>query len=88
MHNPAGAEPLELRRPAFQPGFGLASSPGARANEQAEAGFMTPREANADLQAEITALRDRLASLTRENAELQGALAQASSPPAPRTHGA
>src|SRR5207245_6268124 len=39
---------------------------------------MTPREANADLLAEITALRDRVASLTRENAELQGALAQAS----------
>ena len=39
---------------------------------------MTPREANADLLAEITALRDRVASLTRENAELQGGLAQAS----------
>ncbi len=39
---------------------------------------MTPREANAELLAEITALRDRVASLTRENAELQGALAQAS----------
>jgi hypothetical protein len=39
---------------------------------------MTPREANADLLAEITALRDRVASLTDENAELQGALAQAS----------
>jgi GAF domain-containing protein len=39
---------------------------------------MTPREPNADLLAEITALRDRVASLTRENAELQGALAQAS----------
>jgi hypothetical protein len=39
---------------------------------------MTPREANADLLAEITALRDCVASLTRENAELQGALAQAS----------
>jgi two-component system, NtrC family, sensor kinase len=39
---------------------------------------MTPREANADLLAEITALRDRVASLTRENTELQGALAQAS----------
>src|SRR5947209_19450719 len=38
---------------------------------------MTSREANADLLAEITALRDRLASLTRENAELQGALAAA-----------
>jgi two-component system, NtrC family, sensor kinase len=38
---------------------------------------MTPREANADLLAEITALRDRVASLTRETAELQGALAQA-----------
>ena len=32
---------------------------------------MTQREANADLLAEITALRDRLASLTRENSELQ-----------------
>jgi two-component system, NtrC family, sensor kinase len=39
---------------------------------------MTPREANADLLAEITELRDRVASLTRENAELQGALARAS----------
>jgi two-component system, NtrC family, sensor kinase len=39
---------------------------------------MNPREANADLLAEITALRDRVASLTRENAELQGALGQAS----------
>src|SRR5438445_78168 len=39
---------------------------------------MTPREANADLLAEITALRDRVASLTRENAELQGALTQGS----------
>ena len=39
---------------------------------------MTPREANADLLAEITTLRDRLAALTREVAELQGALAQAS----------
>ena len=39
---------------------------------------MTPREANADLLAEITALRDRVAALTRETAELQGALAQAS----------
>jgi two-component system, NtrC family, sensor kinase len=39
---------------------------------------MTSREANADLLAEITALRDRVASLSRENAELQGALAQAS----------
>jgi two-component system, NtrC family, sensor kinase len=39
---------------------------------------MTPREANADLLAEITALRDRVASLTHENAELQGALGQAS----------
>jgi GAF domain-containing protein len=39
---------------------------------------MTPREANADLLAEITALRDRVAALTRENTELQGALAQAS----------
>ncbi len=37
---------------------------------------MTPYEANADLLAEITALRERVASLTRENAELQGALAQ------------
>jgi two-component system, NtrC family, sensor kinase len=32
---------------------------------------MTQREANADLLAEITALRDRVASLTRENTELQ-----------------
>src|SRR5215831_18280080 len=32
---------------------------------------MTPREANADLLAEITALRGRVASLTRENTELQ-----------------
>jgi two-component system, NtrC family, sensor kinase len=39
---------------------------------------MTSREANAALLAEITALRDRVASLSRENAELQGALAQAS----------
>src|SRR5438552_18537478 len=39
---------------------------------------MTPREANADLLAEITALREHVASLARENAELQGALAQAS----------
>src|SRR5437867_9120942 len=39
---------------------------------------MTPREANADLLAEIAALRDRVASLTRENAELRGALAQGS----------
>ena len=39
---------------------------------------MTRREANADLLAEITALRARVASLTRENAELQGTLAQAS----------
>jgi two-component system NtrC family sensor kinase len=39
---------------------------------------MTPREANADLLAEITALRDRVASLTREVAALQGALAQGS----------
>src|SRR4030095_10897019 len=39
---------------------------------------MTPREANADLLAEISALRHRVASLTHENAELQGALAQAS----------
>ena len=38
---------------------------------------MTPREANADLLTEITALRDRLASLAREVAELQGALTQA-----------
>ena len=37
---------------------------------------MTPREANADLLAEITALRERVASLARENAELQGALGQ------------
>jgi GAF domain-containing protein len=39
---------------------------------------MTPREANADQFAEITALRDRVASLTHENAELREALAQAS----------
>ncbi len=39
---------------------------------------MTPREANAELLAEITALRDRVASLTREKAELQGTLGQAS----------
>jgi transcription elongation GreA/GreB family factor len=39
---------------------------------------MTPREANADLLAEIAALRDRVASLTRENAELRDALAQGS----------
>jgi GAF domain-containing protein len=32
---------------------------------------MTPREANEDLLAEISALRDRVASLTREVAELQ-----------------
>ena len=38
---------------------------------------MTPREANADLLAEIAALRDRLASLTRESAERQKALTQA-----------
>src|SRR5438445_3537481 len=37
---------------------------------------MTPREANADLLAEITALRERVASLARENAELQEALGQ------------
>src|SRR5262245_11975683 len=36
---------------------------------------MTPREA--DLLAEIAALRDRMASLTRERAKLQGALAHA-----------
>jgi signal transduction histidine kinase len=40
-------------------------------------GFVTPREANADLLAEITALRDRVSALTRANAELQGELAQA-----------
>ena len=39
---------------------------------------MTAREANADLLAEIAALRDRVVSLTRENTDLQGALAQAS----------
>jgi hypothetical protein len=39
---------------------------------------MTPREANAALLAEISALRDRVASLTHDNAERQGALAQAS----------
>ena len=38
---------------------------------------MTPREANADLLAEIAALRDRLASLIRESAERQEALTQA-----------
>src|SRR5262245_36770153 len=43
-----------------------------------EDGYMTSREANADLLAEITALRDRLASLTRENADLHGALNQGS----------
>src|SRR5262249_49189665 len=32
---------------------------------------MTSREANADLLAEMAALRDRVASLTRENTELQ-----------------
>ena len=39
---------------------------------------MTPPEANAELLAEITALRDRVASLSRENAVLQGALTEAS----------
>jgi hypothetical protein len=39
---------------------------------------MTSREANADLLDEITALRDRLASLTRENADLRRDLTQAS----------
>src|SRR5438445_9057732 len=39
---------------------------------------MPPREANADLLAEIAALRERVAALTREVAELQGALTQAS----------
>jgi len=39
---------------------------------------MTSREANADLLAEIAALRDRLASHSRQNAELHGALTQAS----------
>jgi two-component system, NtrC family, sensor kinase len=39
---------------------------------------MTPHEPNADLIAEITALRERVASLTRENTKLQGALAEAS----------
>src|SRR4029434_1479296 len=39
---------------------------------------MTPREANADLLAEITALRGRVASQGRQIAELQGALSQAS----------
>ena len=38
---------------------------------------MTPREANEDLVAEIRALRDRLASTTRDNAELQRSLAEA-----------
>ena len=39
---------------------------------------MTPHDANVDLLAEVTALRDRIASLTHENAELQEALAQGS----------
>jgi two-component system, NtrC family, sensor kinase len=39
---------------------------------------MTAREANADLLAEITALRDRIAEQGRRIAELQGELAQAS----------
>src|SRR5215831_20582651 len=39
---------------------------------------MTQREANADQIAEITALRDRVASQGRQIAELQGALAQGS----------
>jgi two-component system NtrC family sensor kinase len=39
---------------------------------------MTPRDANADLLAEITALRDRVAALDRRIAELQGVVAQAS----------
>src|SRR5438445_2222428 len=39
---------------------------------------MTPREANADPVAGITALRDRVASQSRQIDELQGALAQAS----------
>src|SRR6516165_9649260 len=38
---------------------------------------MTQREANAELLAEITALRDRVASQTRQIAKLQGTLAQA-----------
>ena len=38
---------------------------------------MTAREANTDLLAEIAALRERIASLTRENATLHGALTQA-----------
>jgi hypothetical protein len=38
---------------------------------------MTPREADADLLSEIKALREHVVSLTRENAELQGALTQA-----------
>jgi hypothetical protein len=38
---------------------------------------MTSREANADLLAEITALRERVASLVRENTGLQGTLTQA-----------
>jgi two-component system, NtrC family, sensor kinase len=39
---------------------------------------MTPHEANADLLAEITALRERVASLSRDNVETQKELAQAS----------
>jgi hypothetical protein len=39
---------------------------------------MTQREANADLLAEVTALRDRVASQSRQIAELQAALAQSS----------
>ena len=38
---------------------------------------MTQREPNAELLAEIAALRDRVASQSRQIAELQGALAQA-----------
>ena len=37
---------------------------------------MTPRDANADLLVEIAALRERVTSLTRENADLHGALEQ------------
>src|SRR5438445_6051654 len=39
---------------------------------------MTAREANADLLAEIAALRDRVALLTRENIDLQEALSKGS----------
>ena len=38
---------------------------------------MTPREANADLLAEITALRDRVASLTREKTQADAQVTEA-----------